>query len=357
MKIVMATTLAALMASPLYAAEIYNNNSNKLDFYGSVQARHYFSDSTASDGDNSYVRLGFKGQTQINDRLTGYGQWEYNVQTNHTEGGSDALAGTKTRLGFAGLKYGNLGSLDYGRNWGIMYDVASITDIAAIFDDLTYSYSDSFMGGRSTGLLTYRNTNFFGLVQGLKFGLQYQGANDENSNNARMATKSNGDGYGFSTSYDFDWGGSILGAYSNSKRTQAQQLLQYGRGDRAENWATGLKYNAHGIYLAGLYSETRNTAPIGSIGMANKAKNIELVAQYLFDCGLQPEVGYFQSKGKEIEKYGDVDLVNYIDLGLTYFFNKNMSIYADYKINRLDDNNSLAIAADDILGLGMSYRF
>ncbi|XNN30338.1 porin [Escherichia coli] len=25
-----------------------------------------------------YARLGFKGETQINSDLTGYGQWEYN---------------------------------------------------------------------------------------------------------------------------------------------------------------------------------------------------------------------------------------------------------------------------------------
>ncbi|WP_413727933.1 porin [Sodalis sp. RH19] len=353
----MAATVIILAAPYLSAAEIYNKDANKLDFYGSVQARHYFSNYTGSDGDNSYIRFGFKGQTQINDQLTGYGQWEYNVQTNHTEGGSDALSGNKTRLGFAGLKWSNFGSLDYGRNWGVLYDVASITDIAAIFDDLTYSYSDSFMSGRSTGLLTYRNNNFFGLADGLKFAVQYQGANDENSNDARMATKANGDGYGFSSSYTFDWGGAILGAYSVSNRTKAQQQLAYGRGDKAENWATGLKYNAHSLYLATLYSETHNMAPIGSIGMANKAQNMEAVAQYLFDFGLQPEIGYFQSKGKQIEGYGDVDLIKYADLGLTYFFNKNMSVYADYKINLLKDDNPMSIAADDVFGLGLSYRF
>jgi outer membrane pore protein E len=31
---------------------------------------------TAKDGDQTYVRFGFKGETQINDQLTGYGRWE-----------------------------------------------------------------------------------------------------------------------------------------------------------------------------------------------------------------------------------------------------------------------------------------
>ncbi|EOS92663.1 hypothetical protein SY86_22710 [Erwinia tracheiphila] len=33
-----------------------------------------FSDGNAHHGDTSYVRIGFKGQTQINNLMTGYGQ-------------------------------------------------------------------------------------------------------------------------------------------------------------------------------------------------------------------------------------------------------------------------------------------
>ncbi|TKI04292.1 porin OmpC, partial [Martelella alba] len=63
MKKIACGILIALITPTIYAAEIYNNDGNKLDLYGSVRARHYFSDNTAIDGDNSYVRLGFKGQT------------------------------------------------------------------------------------------------------------------------------------------------------------------------------------------------------------------------------------------------------------------------------------------------------
>ncbi|EQR09921.1 outer membrane porin protein LC, partial [Escherichia coli HVH 115 (4-4465997)] len=31
-------------------------------------AKHYFSSNDADDGDTTYVRLGFKGETQINDQ-------------------------------------------------------------------------------------------------------------------------------------------------------------------------------------------------------------------------------------------------------------------------------------------------
>lgn len=69
---------ALLVAGAANAAEIYNKDGNKLDLYGKAVGLHYFSDNDSNDGDNTYARLGFKGETQINDQLTGYGQWEYN---------------------------------------------------------------------------------------------------------------------------------------------------------------------------------------------------------------------------------------------------------------------------------------
>ncbi|MBZ3655996.1 porin [Salmonella enterica subsp. enterica serovar Senftenberg] len=35
--------------------------------------------------------------------------------------------------------------------------------------------TDVFMTQRATGVATYRNTDFFGLVEGLNFAAQYQG--------------------------------------------------------------------------------------------------------------------------------------------------------------------------------------
>ncbi|HDD8666930.1 TPA: porin, partial [Escherichia coli] len=90
---------------------------------------------------------------------------------------------------------------------------------------------------------------------------------------------------------------------------------------------------------------------------ANKTQNFEAVAQYQFDFGLRPSLGYVLSKGKDIESIGDEDLVNYIDVGATYYFNKNMSAFVDYKINQLDSDNKLNINNDDIVAVGMTYQF
>ena len=353
---------ALLVAGAANAAEIYNKNGNKLDFYGKMVGEHVWTTNgdTSSD-DTTYARIGLKGETQINDQLTGYGQWEYNVQANNTESSSDQAW---TRLAFAGLKFGDAGSFDYGRNYGVVYDVTSWTDVLPEFGGDTYG-SDNFMQQRGNGFATYRNTDFFGLVDGLNFALQYQGKNGSVSgegatNNGRGAQKQNGDGYGTSVTYDIFDGISAGFAYSHSKRTDDQNNLVLGNGDNAETYTGGLKYDANNVYLATQYTQTYNATRAGNQGFANKAQNFEVVAQYQFDFGLRPSVAYLQSKGKDLEGYGDQDILKYVDVGATYYFNKNMSTYVDYKINLLDDNSftrNAGISTDDVVALGLVYQF
>ena len=105
LKLLTVAVSTLLAAGTVQAAEVYNKDGNKLDLYGKVTGLHYFSSDKSEDGDQTYARLGFKGETQINDQLIGYGQWEYNFSANNVEGDN---SGDKTRLAFAGLKLANL---------------------------------------------------------------------------------------------------------------------------------------------------------------------------------------------------------------------------------------------------------
>ena len=106
---------ALLVAGAANAAEIYNKSGNKLDLYGKVVGEHDFvtSGDNTDSNDATYAQIGFKGETQINDQLTGFGQWEYEFKGNRAE--SQGSSKDKTRLAFAGLKFGDYGSIDYGR--------------------------------------------------------------------------------------------------------------------------------------------------------------------------------------------------------------------------------------------------
>ena len=256
-----------------------------------------------------------------------------------------------------------------------MYDVEGWTDMLPEFGGDSYTYSDNFMVGRTNGVATYRNTDFFGLVNGLNFALQYQGANEDQITNEQEGTgnggdrtvqNSNGDGFGISSTYDFGMGVSFGAAYTTSDRTN-EQVNAGGRvagGDKADAWTAGLKYDANNIYLATMYSETRNMTPYGDDGVANKTQNFEVTAQYQFDFGLRPAVSFLMSKGKDLTGQGNddsKDLVKYADVGATYYFNKNMSTYVDYKINLLDNDDNFYsrnnINTDDVVALGMVYQF
>lgn len=370
---------ALLMVGAANAAEMYNKDGNKVDLYGKIDARHTMSDNPGDDGDETYVQIGFRGETQINGELTGYGQWEYKTYANNTEDQGDT---SFNRLAFAGLKYGDYGSFDYGRNYGVVYDVEGWTDVLPVFGGDSYTWTDNFMVGRANGLATYRNNDFFGAVDGLNFAVQYQGNNEsENINEDQEGTKNgrdvrfqNGDGFGLSTTYNFQnalEGLSFGAAYSSSDRTN-EQVADGNRsnsktagGDTADAWTVGLKYDANSVYLAMMYAETRNMTPYGDDGIANQTQNFEAVAQYQFDFGLRPSLAWVYSKGNDLGGNGtsntDEDLVNYIDVGAYYYFNKNFSTYVDYKINMLDsdkdfyDNNN--ISTDDVVGLGLIYQF
>lgn len=380
---------ALLVAGAANAAEIYNKDGNKLDLYGKVDARHTFSDNPGDDGDETIVELGFKGETQITDELTGFGNALMKVQANDTEGSDNMYA----KLAFAGLRYADAGSFDYGRNYGVVYDVEAWTDMLPVFGGDSYTVTDNFMTGRANGVATYRNTDFFGLVEGWNFALQYQGNNEgDNSNEDQPAiqegTKNghedyrfqNGDGFGMSTTYDFGdvlQGLSVGAAFSSSDRTNEQVIAggidnRYSKnagGSEAEAWTVGLKYDANDVYLAMMYAETRNMTPYGDYGIANKTQNFEAVAQYQFDFGLRPSLAWVYSKGKDLGDndyhnevtYHDKALVNYISVAATYYFNKNMSAYVDYKINMLDNDARFykdnGISTDDVVGVGLTYQF
>lgn len=353
-KVALAVIGALALTATAHAAEVYNKDGNKLDLYGKVKATQQWTKGQGTDA--TYARLGFKGETQITSDVTGYGQWESQYDAAGAEGSQSAV---KTRLGFAGMKLGEVGSIDYGRNYGVVYNVEAWTDVLPEFGGDSYTGTDRYMTGRANNVLTYATHDGWGAVDGLSVSAQYQGKNDSSE---RPVKKTNGEGYGFSATYDIlDTGVSVGAAYANSKREGNARYTVDGTDDgkHAEVWTAGAKYDANNIYLATMYAETRgmNTLDIPGTPLfitADKTKNFEAVAQYQFDFGLRPSVAYVQSRGY---KDGDsTDLVKYTSVGASYYFNKNFSVDAEYKINLVKDN-TLGIATDDQFGAGVTYQF
>lgn len=55
---------------------------------------------------------------------------------------------TKTRLAFAGLSTGDMGVFDYGRNYGVLYNVAAYADVLPEFGDDAFVKMNNLMTGR-----------------------------------------------------------------------------------------------------------------------------------------------------------------------------------------------------------------
>ena len=370
---------ALLIAGTASASiEVWNKDGNKVDFYGRVYALNYLTDrdNQTGEGDKTTARLGMSGQTQISDSLSGYGRWEYEAKT-----GSDA--DNETRYAYAGLNFGDLGSFDYGRNDGVLKTLTSYTDVLPEFGGDASNNDIYALTARTKAVATYRNSNFFGLVNGLRFAVQYADNGDNSStqylNKHDRTDHDSAEAWGSVIDWDvLDSGLSIGAGYA-----------QTGGHKDAKAWSAGAKYNNDNLYLAALYiqgkqkygwekaSTTSNTDDL-------KTKGFELVAQYGidFEVGrLTPSVAYIQHKVQDASSFsrsGDAglkgnDLVKYVDVGLTYDFNKNLSAIVDYKINLLDKDDigarralyedgtfsksQIKATAKDTVALGLIYQF
>lgn len=372
MKLRCLTSLVAtmVMASTAGASEIYNKDGNTLSIFGSVIGGHYFSRNDSNkDGGHSVVRCGFLGKTYINEQIVGFGMWEHEISLQNVEGilhknGNNAL------LGYAGIEFGNLGAIDYGRNYGVLYDVGSWTDVIPAFGGDLF-ISDNFLSNRSSNVITYRNNNLFGFLDGLNFAIQYQGKNDVNATTGRTVKTANGEGYGVSASYSID-NVSASVAYINSTRTVEQKNLDSNvcRDNNAEAYYCGLKYDGYGMYMAAIYGETYNMTPFGNFddnlnpdniyGFVNKSRNMGIVAQYQFDFGLRPSISYLHVKSSDIDNSYNNYLKRYVTVGTSYTFNKNVSTTVDYRMNLLNKNdftNVTQVNTDDVIALGIAYMF
>ncbi|WP_277347579.1 porin [Dickeya zeae] len=362
---ILAVVIPALLAAgAANAAEVYNKDGNKLDLNGKIDGLHYFTKDSGNSGDQTYARLGFLGETKINSDLTGYGRFEYQFNANRTEEKetTNGIASGKTRYAYAGLKFGDFGSIDYGRNRNVGYDGISYTDVLPEFGG-DQAYTDS-LTGRSAGVATYRNKNFFGLVDGWDFALGYQSAHSDST----TVAKQTGAGWAISSSYTAPFGVGVIGSYTEANRTKTQMADNQGK--KAEAWATGLKYDANSVYVAATYGEYHNLSYTGkNTFVTNPVTNatqqealdttkvFEAVAQYNFDFGLTPSVGYVSAKAKDDQKATNDYITKYVSLGLTYAFNKNFSTYTEYDINLLKSDNAYGLNTNDTVAVGVVYQF
>ena len=310
---------------------------------------YYGSDNDELSGDQSYFRLGLKGETAINSELSGIGQVEYNLPTS----GSD---NDELRLGYAGLRHATFGQLTYGRQDGLFSMVNDYTDVLPEFGgDGLGKGTEVFGTGRTNGLFKYAfNYN------GVTLGLQYTGKNDPQNNDTSKWMLGSDAGYAVGLSYDAPIGLSVATVYNRAGKTDDQkQNATFGGQDDAQLTGVGVRYNANNLYAAATYSEGRDHYAIGD-GYAHKSRGYEAVVQYTVADKFVPGLAYVRSEVKDASQNIDDKANEYVSVNAAYHFNDNFQSYVDYRINMLDDNSftqTYGINTDDVVAVGMRYDF
>ncbi|MDO6524733.1 porin [Motilimonas sp. 1_MG-2023] len=320
--------LAALASGSVSAAEVYKDETHKVDVYGKIQGMYYDSKDKGEEGDQSYFRLGVKAKSAITESAYAFGRFEVEYAANT----SDDL---DVRLGYAGLGDKQFGALSYGRQYGAYTLVSDFTDVLYEFGgDASGTGTDHFGTGKADSLLKY-SVEFGGAT----FEANYQ--LDNTKEEKESGINDTATSYGLSATYGFDFGVNIGAAYNNGER------LTVGAGD-AEMTAIAINYDANGVYAALLYSFGENWGKSATTINNTDFTAFEAALGYDFANGFGVLAGY----NKQEAEAGNVstDTVDYYTLGARYQYNKQFQVGVEYKADQIKGN-------EDVVALAAVYKF
>ncbi|MEZ5478825.1 MAG: porin [Thiolinea sp.] len=161
----MAITVASLGAAS-FAAQA------ETSYYGSIRAGVSYEDDGVNDSTTTitdkYSRMGFKGETDLGNGMTGFGHYEFGVDLDTDKNSNGALS---TRKAYAGVK-GDFGRVRIGHDYHTFYNFAKgMTDVGWDYscngcqgpsrtgEALSY---DTTIGAVKVGATAYLNDDVYG---------------------------------------------------------------------------------------------------------------------------------------------------------------------------------------------------
>lgn len=362
-----------LSSSSVNAMEIYNKNGNKIDIYGELNPLYFYSHSNDpfllnSLGNYTNFKFGLTSKSDINEFMSGYFSFEYKPKfCTYNEKNYINSNNNDINLSYVGLNLGKWGTIDYGRNYGVMYYAKQFTNAA--FDNsenITLHEDDNFLIGRADGVLTYHNKNFLGYIKGLDLTLQHQ--NYYKNENIFLSDKYN-DTWGTSLRYNTDFGFTLIGSAFFSPYDNTHNKVNL-KNHWVKSYGIGWNYVFHNTSVSGFYGHSKNSASsfIKNHCIYDIIDNIEISGTYNFNNGFKSSIGYIKSFGTQYnfgqnpENAKSSTLNNHINVILTYNFNKNFVANFHYKLNLLktldmNNNSEYSHYYDNCVGAGISYIF
>lgn len=328
---------ALLAASAANAATVYEKDGQKFDVYGRAQVNVYNDTASGSDSNTleGYGRFGIRGSTVINDKVSGFGRGEWQIDSENSDYG-DSKESLKTRHFYAGFDGGEVGKVTFGRTDTAYYDAIGVTDIFNEWGSSANAYK-----GRQEGQIIYNNT--FG---GFRVGTSYQFSDDsaelslgQDSGGNTISVPDLDYGYAANVGYTFPINVGLNAGFAKDEYAQAGQTAS------KTDWALSTSYGVYGeagFYAAALYNESK----VEGQGFDVTAKGYELAAMYILENDWGFLAGYNFSENKDSGE----DLSDNYLLGAQYTFTSNFYTYAEYKFDQID-------GADDQWTLALQYNY
>ena len=379
-----ATGLLSCYLPVAQGLELFNDEDNTLDFKGNLSVYYIQSGDTAEVNDG-FSRYSFNMSHQLKDDWKAVGVLEWGVQISRTDdqiffnnnSGLTSIGPTTDptwlRLGYVGFEHETYGRFTIGKQWGVSYDVAGVTDWFEIFGASaqgTYNYGTDggFSGtGRAEQSLQYK-LNY----KDFSFGAQYLASDEVIRTDIALLDGGLGvkfnNSFGLSVIYQtpFDIGLGL--AYNKAGITllednhhEPRTIVPLPEVDDEIITAhiTYRTYGNLGLHAALVYTDMTNHE-INNVGQVMaKSNGIELFSAYRFDNDISLIFGYNSLKDNShtgVTAADDFNLKYYI-FSVKYHWDEDFYLYIESK---LDDSTLVGqdnTAAENATGVGMMFVF
>jgi len=311
----------AILSAPLSAATIYKNDTQEFNVGGRVEVRGNLTDGKYTD--KSRVRLNVNGKNKLNEELTVFGRYEFEI----TENKDDNEANLTTRHLYVGGDT-QFGTVIYGHQNNAVTYLTDFTDQAETFVGYI-NENTATSGDRSKNTLRY-------IYEADALTFQVSGTQNANDD---------ADGFG------------VMAAYKVSPEVEfaagvASSDQEYGNGTekrQSDSYMLGARYSKNNVYLAA----TGMTGNISAAGIADSDfVAADAYAGYYFgeDNGNLVNVGYSYYSADDIESLE----TNFVSVEYARYIG-NFSVYGSYKLAL--NNDMSAGDRENELQLGARYGF
>jgi predicted porin len=318
---------------------------------GSVDDESQDVKSLLNDG-NSRFGLLYYHQSESGWNVSAQGEWGIRV----LDSGSslDEQLDTQTRLLYAAVSNDKI-ELTYGKNWGVYYSVASMTDRFLIFGGHSTGVYQAGSDGASSG--TGRADEAFQIRstrRQLEWGLQVQ----HNQDIPEIAGSAKYD-WNYSASGIYRWqNGFSLGIAANiaKPKTFTAEMIAQGLDGDSKTSVIAMQYSSNKSYIGVAYSESENHSTDDLFNYVD-SKGWETYYRYDLNRKWRVVAGFNTATENQQNYSGEFD-VKEIILGAQRTFREHDfhdMIFVEFSVNRgrLFDGSD----GDSTVAIGFRYRF